>query len=775
MIGRDDEITFVDQLLVDTRLVTISGLGGLGKSRLALEVADRRRARGGAVVVVDLSATQRPDLVADRIASTLALEESPGATSEEAVIGHLQNRSCLLVLDGFEQVVGAAGFVQSLVRQTTGVSVLVTSRLPLRIAGERELPLGPLAVPTSDAADDVRISPAGALFLREAERIGSKIASDDLAAVAAICRHLAGIPLGIVLAAARTRLFSPSALAERLAADLPTLPREADGSDALGHVLGWTIDLLPSPERDRFIDLAVVPGSFDLRLATALWETDASVDVLDTLLRLGLVRRIDDRGRRRDRFELMVPVRDEARRRLHARGDEPSVMGRLVRDIQARAETWQQALRGRSQMKAAAEIASELDTIRMVLDWLAGSDPPAAARVVIDLDAYWSRIGLREGRAWALALLGGRGIDPPATVRLLELLALTELFLVGPTPAIDHAARMLDVAMSSTSHELEMRARFVLGLAHGVAGESELAIEELRRAATIAAATHDHYEAVRILGNLGITYGDVGRVDLASDALRDAAAAARQIEDQFALAMNLVNLAESLLFSDEPGQALEAANEAWTIFAGFEPGRYTAFAMAVRSAALAANGSLTAARPLLASAARLAVDVDEAEGKAQLLEYAAYLSAAEGRPRDAARLLGTALSKWRAGGQSDDPTHHVVNANVTERLRPMLGEEQFARLVREGQADDPDQVVVDLSATLPELDPAIHGQFGRLSPREGEVLQLVASGATDGDIAEVLSISPKTASVHVSNLKNKLGSDSRIELALTGRRLLDDR
>lgn len=775
VIGRDAEIAMIDQLLIETRLVTISGLGGLGKTRIALAVADRWRARGGEVIVVDLSAVNRADLVPDRIASSLALEESVGSTTEETVIRHLADRSCLLILDECERVVAAAGFVRSLVSQTNSVSVLVTSRLPLRIAGEREIPLGPLALPTSDAPEAIRASPAGALFLREAERIGSRIEPDDLASVAAICRHLAGIPLGIVLAAARTRLFSPTALAERLAADLPTLPRAPDGSDALGQVLGWTIELLPEPDRDRFIDLAVVPGSFDLRLAATLWDLTDAVEELDTLVRVGLVRRAHDQGRARDRFEMMIPVRDEARRRLHARGDEAAAMGRLIDDIQARAETWQAALHGRTQVAAAVEIGVELDTIRSALDWLVVVDPPGAARIVLCLEAYWSRTRLREGRSWALSLLGRGRIDPPTTVRLLGVLAVTELFLVGPEPALEHAARMLDVALAASSPELEMLARFMLGIAHGAAGATDQAIDELRLAAAIAADTQDHVHAVRILGNLGISYGDAGRLDLATASLREAVSAAREIEDEFSLAMNLVNLSESLLFGDEPGAALEAADEAWTIFEGYDPGRYTAFAMIVRSGAMTANGSLPAARSLLALAARLTIDVAESEGKAQLLEYAAYLRLAEGRPRDAARLLGAALGLWRAGGHSDDPADHVVNASVTKRLRASLGEARFTRSIREGLADDPDSVVAQLSANVLALDPAIHGRFGRLSPREDEVLELVAAGATDGDIAEALSISPKTASVHVSNLKNKLGSDSRIELALTGRQLLEGR
>jgi predicted ATPase/DNA-binding CsgD family transcriptional regulator len=765
----------IDQLLVETGLVTISGLGGLGKTRIALSIADRWRSRGSEVIVVDLAAMHRADLVPDRIASSLGLQETVGSTSEEAVIRNLGDRPCLLILDAFERVVAAAGFVRSLVRQTTGVFVLVTSRLPLRIAGEREVPLGPLALPTSDSAEAVRSSPAGALFLREAERIGSRIETEDCPAVGAVCRHLAGIPLGIVLAAARTRLFSPAALAQRLAADLPTLPRASDGSDALGRVLGWTIDLLPQAERDRFIDLAVVPGTFDLRLAAALWRLPDAVELLDTIVRLGLVRRAGRHDRGPDRFELMVPVRDEAMRQLHVRGDEATVMRRLVDDIEARTEAWQVALRGRTQVVAAAEISAEIDTIRSVLDWLSVVDPPAAARIVIRLDAYWSRHRLREGGAWALALLGRVRIDSAATVQLLKILALTELFLVGPEPAIEHATRMLDVALAASSPELEMQARFMLGMAYGSAGTFDRSIDELRRAATIADDTGDRVQLARILGNLGVTYADAGRLDLASAALREAVAASRMVGDDFALAMNLVNLTETLLFAGEPDTALKAADEGWALLDGYDPGRYTAFAMLVRSGALAATGSVAAARSLLASAARFVAEIDETEGKAQLLEYAAYLSLAEGRRRDAARLLGTALRLWRVGGQSDDPARHIANASVGERLRHLLGEERFSRLVGEGMTDEPNRVVMAIAASVPELDPAIQGKFGRLSPREGEVLELVAAGATDGDIAAALSISPKTASVHVSNLKNKLGSDSRIELALLGRQLLDRR
>ena len=761
IIGRDREVAAVDRLLDEARLVTITGLGGVGKTRVAREVM-ARRADTAVVVFVDLATILRPDLVPERVAQALDLDESASSTPLEASLQALAERRHLLVLDSFEHVLGAAGLIRDLLAATADLSILVTSRLALRIAGEREYPLGPLDLPATSHWETVRDSPAGRLFIREAERIGSVLDAADASSVAAICAGLGGMPLGLQLAAARTRLFSPEVLADRLAHDIPTLPHAAGSPDALSSVIDWTVALLDDLDRQRFFVLGLLPGQFTLSAVTALWNGDDALDLLDTLLQFALVRRTEHQ----DQFELLAPVREYARRSLHDRGGEAQAMARLSEwalDFSTRLGL---SLRGGDQVAAIALIRTEMSTLRMVIDWETAIDPPTAARIVIGLDAYWMRTALRDGMDVAGRLLGRPRIDEIASARLLEIIATAERALVGPEPSIEHAMMMLDIAARRGDRVIEMRARFVLGLAYS----DQRAIAELRRAADLAGELGDLSEKMHILGNLGVAQQDAGELEAALVTLTGATAAAREVEDHFALAMNLANLAECLLITGRLDDAETAVTEAAAILAAVGPQRYTSFAIAIAAAIAARRGNVAIAVARLAEAAAITESMGGWDDRATIFDYAALVRLADGRPRDAATLLGASDALRSPGADSSEPIRSPIGRIAAADIETALGV-RAAAAITGGRARDPIALLAGLSA--PAVSGVVQGAHGRLSPREIEVLHLVADGATDGDIATSLYISPKTASVHVSNLRAKLGVESRIALAMEGRRLLD--
>jgi predicted ATPase/DNA-binding CsgD family transcriptional regulator len=771
ILGRDDDVASLGSLVSTARLVTITGLGGLGKTRIARELVRRSLLDGHDAAFVDLSPVLRPDLVPARIAAELGVQESVAEPPQQTVMKFLSDRQFLLALDSFEHVLTAAPLIRELLESCPELSVVVTSRIALRIAGEREYPLGPLALPTDDRWEEVSSCAAGTLFIREAERIGSSIGPGDATAIAAICRDLGGLPLGLELAAARTRLFSPAVLADRLHRDLPTLPRTAGGpDDALSTVLGWTVALLDELDRDRFFALAVLPGQFDLATAAVLWDEADPLELLDTLLRLGLVRRATNGED--GRMELLAPVREYARRHLHAAGDEPEAMQRLSAWVGELASRVGPTLRRHGQADGIRTIGAEIDTIHAVLDWQATLDPPAAAEIVVVLEAYWTRTAIREGHALALSLLGRPRVDGRLAALLLDIIATAELHLVGPDTAIEHAAMMVDIAERIGDQRVEMRARFLLGAAHGLRGEPLVAIDQLQRAAALAQELSDPTEAVRILGALGVTYQETGDLDRATAALSATVDQARIVGDDFALAMSLSNYAETLLLTGNIDEADIVSAEAAPIHAALGPTRFTAFNAMVRAGVAIARHEVSSAAALLAAAAQLLDAVGGWEDQAILFDYASSLRVAQERPREAARLLGAAARLREAAGQSPTPGSYITERVTMVELERTLGRARLVSALDEGKAADPVELVRELVRVVPQADPRLHGRYGRLSGREVEVLRLVADGATDADIAEALTISPKTASVHVSNLRTKLGADSRIELAMAGRQLL---
>ncbi len=761
IIGRDREVAAVDRLLDEARLVTVTGLGGVGKTRLAREVM-AGRADGTVVVFVDLTTILRPDLVPERLAQALDLDESASSTPLEASLQALAERRHLLVLDSFEHVLGAAGLVRDLLAAAPDLSILVTSRLALRIAGEWEYPLGPLELPASNDWETVRHSPAGRLFIREAERIGSVLEANDASSVATICAGLGGMPLGLQLAAARTRLFSPEVLADRLANAMPTLPHAAGSSDALSSIIDWTVALLDEPDQERFFALGLLPGQFTLSAVTALWSGDDALDLLDTLLQFGLVRRSEHQ----DQFDLLAPVREYARRSLHDHSGEPEAMARLSQWALDFSAQLGRGLRGGDQVAAIALIRTEMSTLRMVIDWETAVDPPTAARIVIGLDAYWMRTALRDGMDVAGTLLGRPRIDEIHSARLLEIIATAERALVGPEPSIEHAMMMLDIAARRGDRVIEMRARFVLGLAY----TGQAAIAELRRAADLAGELGDLSEKMHILGNLGVAQQDAGELEAALATLTGATAVARQVEDHFALAMNLANMAEGLLINGRLDDAETAVNEAAAILAAVGPQRYTSFAIAIAAVIAARRGHMAIAVDRLAEAAAVAEAMGGWDDRATIFDYAALVRLAGGRPRDAATLLGAADALRSPDADSSEPIRSPIGRIAAADIQTGLGA-RAAAAIDGGRARDPISLLAGLSA--PAESGVVQGMHGRLSPREIEVLRLVADGATDRDIAAGLYISPKTASVHVSNLRAKLGVESRVELALEGQRLLD--
>lgn len=420
-VGRIAELTELDDLTAFPGLVTLVGPGGVGKTRLSLEVAGRVRTRfSHGVWLVELAALTEPDLVGHAIAEALAVREEPGRSLVDTLSSFLAGRRLLLILDNCEHLVdAAASMADSLLAASPLLGILATSREPLRIPGERVYPLAPLPLPSADETDPEQLSTVDAvrLFTDRATAQGSfSLVKENASEVAALCRRLDGIPLGIELAAARVRTVTPAQMLLRLddrfdfltAGARTALPRH----QTLRAAVDWSYDLLDSAERTLFRRLAVFAGNFNVEAVSAVCagtsevEKSRTLELLASLVDHSLVVPIDVRGERR--FTLLETLRAYASERLAEAGEERAVLERLVRWAVTFTESFAEAFDPRRVIdkRTIERLEAENENLRRALGWVVSTDPPTGLRLLTALGPFWTTRGYtKEARQWAETLL----------------------------------------------------------------------------------------------------------------------------------------------------------------------------------------------------------------------------------------------------------------------------------------------------------------------------------------------------------------------------------
>ena len=428
-VGREREQADVDELLLTSRLVTLTGPGGTGKTRLALRAAaDQIERFADGVVFVDLSAVTDPSVVPARIASTLGLREEPGRDRIEQLADHLGRRRILLVLDNLEQVGDAAPAIDRLLTGAPGLTILATSRVPLHLSGEQEYPIHPLRLPDPTPAADVSALAACEsvmLFAQRASSVdpGFRVNPENAAAIAEITRRVDGLPLAIELAAAHLKMFGPQALLNRLEQRLPMLtggPADApERHRTVRAAIEWSHDLLDAEGRRLFARLAAFRGGFGLDAAEVVCRAGLGVSVIEGLASLvdaSLVRRERDRDGAA-RFGMLETIHEYATERLAASHEEPGIRQRHadhVLDLTLEAEP---NLLGEDRNRWVQRLEQEHDNIGAALDWaVAGGDAETALRTAAALWRFWQGRGdLAEGRASLERLLALPGAETRAS------------------------------------------------------------------------------------------------------------------------------------------------------------------------------------------------------------------------------------------------------------------------------------------------------------------------------------------------------------------------
>jgi len=459
-IGREAEIRDGLKLLDGTRLLTLTGPGGTGKTRLSLQLAAEAAASfPDGAFWVPLAPISDPELVPSTIAHSLGVQVSGSELPIDRVTEHLRDKTLLLVLDNFEQILGAAPTVSVLLDAARGLKVVTSSRAPLRISGEQELPVPPLELPDPERLPSLEVlaqSDAVRLFIERARAVKPDfmVTAENASAVAEIVFHLDGLPLAIELAAARVKLLTPQAMLPRLRQGLDLLASPSrdrtDRQRTLRGAIAWSYDLLDQGMQRLFARCAVFVGGAQLEQLEAVCgpSSDIGVDVLEgvsELVEQSLLRQSEVDGE--PRFRMLVTIRDYALERLAERGEVTDLRTRHLAAYQVLAERARPELQGKDQKRWLDAVDLEHDNLRAALEFaISDGHADEAARLVSALWRFWQSRGyLREGRSWAERAVAVPGATPELRLRALEALGGL-VYWMGDLAMLTHYGAALDLA-----------------------------------------------------------------------------------------------------------------------------------------------------------------------------------------------------------------------------------------------------------------------------------------------------------------------------------------
>ncbi|MFJ8156606.1 ATP-binding protein [Streptomyces sp. NPDC094468] len=652
-VGRTAELGELARALESDRLVTVTGVGGVGKSRLAARAAAAAAPRDG-VWRVELSAVRDPELVEYAVVEALGLTDHTTRLPRRTLLDHLDGRRCLLLLDGYEHLVeGCAGLVAELLRRLPGLTVLAAGRRPLGVAGERLFPLAPLAV--EEAVE---------LFAERAERQG--LAVGDHAEVREVCRRLDGIPLAVELAAGRLRVLSPGQILERLddrfrlltGGGRDSLPRH----QTLRTAIGWSHELCTGAERLLWARLSVFAGTFDLEAAEYVCGGDglpseSILDVLAELLAQSVVSREETAAG--VRYRMLDTVRAYGGEWLAAAGDAGRLR-RRHRDWFMGLATWCELdWFSPRQDEVAARVEAELPNLRAALDHcLTEPDEAHLGQYLAgSLWFHWAGCGrLSEGRRWLELSLGLDSLYPRSRLKALWVLGYVAILQGDAVAALG--------ALQACREEAEL-----------AADPTALAYAE-HRAGCLALVTDDMARAETLLRSALGRYREIG--ELNSNVLMG------QVELAMARAF-LGDLPEAVRLCEDVRRVCEDHGERWA----------RSYALYVLAYAAWRNGDQAAARELLTDCLGHAHGFHDLLGSVLSVELLALVTATEGDPAEAAVLQGAAGRMWASVGL---PLFGSAHYNAPHELceataRRALGGERYAECVRQGALLDGEAAV----------------------------------------------------------------------------------
>src|SRR6266516_2938208 len=753
LVGREQDVATIATLLKnpDIRLLTLVGTGGIGKTRLALQVATAMRPDfDDGICFVPLAPVSDPKLVFPAIARELGLQEVGMQPVFEQVKFWLADKHLLLLLDNFEQLPMATPLVEDLLASCPLLKIVVTSRAVLHLQGEHEYPVAPLTLPDLKqlpTSEDLPHYTAVALFVQRAQAVlpTFQLTPSTASAVAEICVQLDGLPLAIELAAARVKLLPPQALLARLSRRFEVLTSKARSlpvrQQTLRNTLKWSYDLLDAQEQRLFRRLAVLVGRWTLEAVEAVcYDTQqGGTSVLDgvaSLLDKSLLLQVEE-DREEPRFFMLTTVREYGLECLHESGEAEHIQRAHARYFLALAEEAETQYWGAQATAVLERLEREFKDLRAALSWLVESgEIELALRLGAALWWFWYARGhLSEGRQWLeRALSRSAGVED--SVRAKALIS------VG---WFAYQQKDFDRAETLLSESLEV---------YRLLGDKPYIAASLYRLGLVTWAKGNYPAAQALAEEVMALYNEVG--------------------EKGGIADSLLLLSLAITEQGEYARARALAEQALALFREIGDQWAIAYTLIGLARVVLLQGDVESAHILAVESFAIAVALDYKGGIASCLEQLAEIVAARGQFAWAALLWGASENLREIIAIPLGSTERTNYERAVAEVRARLGVEACRAAWAKGRSMTPEQALAmqedatmrgvfaavsqpafAFKASLPSINP------DDLTAREVEVLRLLAQGYTDAQIAERLVISPRTVNSHLTSVYRKIQVSSR--------------
>jgi non-specific serine/threonine protein kinase len=794
-IGRERDVVAIEDMLLrpEVRLVTLAGIGGVGKTRLAIQIATHMRASfADGVCFAGLVSASDAELIPSIIADRLSIQQVGNLSIFEQVKLFLHDKQLLLILDNFEQFVTAASLVEDLLAACPALKIIVTSRIVLRLRAEFEYQVMPLTLPDLEWSPNdtgIRQSAAVALFVQRARMVNPnfELTQSNAHTIAEICVQLDGLPLAIELAAARSRLLPPQALLNRLSRRFEVLTGGAVTlpvhQQTLRNTLKWSYDLLDVHEQQLFRRLAVFERGWTLEAAEALGnahrEVQGNLPILDDLASLidkSLLRQIEHEGTE-PRFLMYMTVREYGLECLRENGEEDLIRRAHADYYLALVEDAEPHLKGEQQLLWLRSLDREQQNLRTALNWLiTHEESEKALRFCVALWWFWQTRGYwSEGRRWLKATFAIPSAGERTAMRARALSAAGEL--AGAQTDWQEAHKLLSESMTlfkeigdEDGYVLPMSTMGWLLLRQG---EYAAAVPIMQECMALCRKLGSNWMLCRVLlwlGNLTYLQGDL---EQATALNQEGLALARELGDRTLIYRGLNNMGYAFYLQGDFAQATAPTQEGLALARELGDKLFILQTLETLGSIALAQGNLEHAVSCFTEGYALARELGNELLEAWHLLGLARLAVVQNQLMRAIRFYAAAEAKYNLNNQMS-PDQRDDHKRAVDSLRSQLGEKAFNAIWSEGRkmtleqifaASDelktPERVIQASSSTIIDRPPPVSVDVNDLTPRELEVLRLVAQGLTDAQIAEKLVISHRTVNAHLTSIYRKIQVSSR--------------